>query len=173
MTSSLPSPLTASADPAEAFVAYLDFYRGAARDKVTGLDAEALHSSRLPSGWTPVEMISHLLHMERRWLVWGFLGEAVGDPWGDHVDGDPSGPWVADRTIDDLLAALAAGGRRTSEIVSTHVVLDRAATGGRFPAGEVAPTLGAILFHVMQEYARHVGHLDIVRELADGATGES
>jgi uncharacterized damage-inducible protein DinB len=172
MTTSLPSPLTASSDPAQAFIAYLDYFREAARSKVAGLDDAALRGSRLPSGWSPVELISHLVHMERRWLVWGFLGGPIDDPWADHADGDESGRWATERTIDDLLGALADGGRRTSEIIATHDLLERAATGGRFPADEDAPTLITILFHVMQEYARHLGHLDVARELVDGSTGE-
>ncbi|WP_332662484.1 DinB family protein [Aeromicrobium sp.] len=172
-TPSQPSPHTATSDPAQAFIAYLDFFRDAARRKVVGLDDRTLRESLLPSGWTPLQMISHLVHMERRWFVWGFLGEQVVDPWGDNVDGIASGRWSTDRTLDDLLTALAEGGRRTSEIVSTHDLLDHAASGGRFPDGEPTPTLIAILFHVMQEYARHLGHLDIVRELIDGTTGDN
>jgi len=168
----LPSPATATSDPAQAFVAYLDYFRDAARRKVADLDDRALRESRLPSGWSPIELISHLVHMEQRWFVWGFLGEQVGEPWGDNVDGIGSGVWATDRTLDDLLAALDEGGRRTTEIVATNDLHDHAATGGRFPEGEPTPTLIAILFHVMQEYARHLGHLDIVRELIDGETGE-
>jgi hypothetical protein len=44
--------------------------------------------------------------------------------------------------------------------------------GGRFKTEEEAPVLGRILFHLLQEYARHVGHLDVARELIDGQTGE-
>jgi uncharacterized damage-inducible protein DinB len=173
MTPSLPSPSTASSDPSDEFTAYLDFYRDAARRKVADLDHAALHTSRVPSGWSPAELVSHLVHMERRWLVWGFLGEPIDDPWGDHAGGDESGRWATERTTDDLLTALDDGGRRTSEIISTHDLLERATTGGRFTAGEDAPSLITILFHVMQEYARHLGHLDVARELIDGATGES
>ena len=45
------------------------------------------------------------------------------------------------------------------------------ASGGRFDDDD-RPTLNWILFHVLQEYARHAGHLDVVRELTDGVTGE-
>lgn len=166
---SLPSPATATSDPAQAFVTYLDYFRDAARRKVADLDDTTLRESILPSGWTPIELIAHLVHMERRWLVWGFLAEPVDEPWGDH---DASRRWTTDRPLDELLDALADGGRRTTDIVSTHELLEHAATGGRFPEGEPVPTLIAILFHVMQEYARHLGHLDIVRELIDGTTGE-
>lgn len=48
----------------------------------------------------------------------------------------------------------------------------RAPTGGRFATEADAPTLGWILFHLLQEYARHAGRLDVVRELADGTVGE-
>ena len=55
--------------------------------------------------------------------------------------------------------------------VLAEVPLDTvAATGGRFDADP--PPLAWICFHVLQEYARHVGHLDVVVELAGGATGE-
>ena len=113
-------------------------------------------------------MISHLVHMERRWLVWGFLGEQVDAPWGDQ---DDAGVWATDLTREELLTALADVGRRTTEIIATHDLHDHAATGGRF-TDEPTPALITILFHVLQEYARHVGHLDIVRELIDGTTGE-
>ncbi|MCL7021164.1 DinB family protein, partial [Vibrio vulnificus] len=48
----------------------------------------------------------------------------------------------------------------------------RAAGGGRVAGEGEAPTRGWILCHVLQEYARHAGHLDVVRELADGTRGE-
>ena len=52
-------------------------------------------------------------------------------------------------------------------------IAERGAVGGRFADdGTPPPTLAWICFHVLQEYARHAGHLDVVRELADGATGE-
>ncbi|GAA0449675.1 hypothetical protein GCM10010361_12180 [Streptomyces olivaceiscleroticus] len=47
-----------------------------------------------------------------------------------------------------------------------------ARSGGGFNPPDHHPTLSWILFHLLQEYARHVGQLDVVRELADGATGE-
>ena len=168
----LPEPGPGIVDPAARFLDYLDYYRAEVSRKVSDLDDRRLHESLLPSGWTPIQLVAHLVHMERRWFVWGFLAEPVDEPWGDHVDGIASGAWATDRTLDDLLAALAECGRRTTEIVTSHDLLDAAATGGRFAEGEPAPTLASILFHVMQEYARHMGHLDVVRELIDGTTGE-
>lgn len=166
---SLPEPSTRTVDPATALLDYLDYFRAEIRRKVSGLDKNDLSTSRLPSGWTALELLAHLVHMERRWLVWGFLGEAVTAPWGDQND---EGRWQTDLDVTVLLDLLDAGGRRTSAIVRSHPVDQRAATGGRFPEGDATPTLLAILLHVEQEYARHTGHLDIVRELCDGLTGE-
>ncbi|PZR54195.1 Mini-circle protein [Xylanimonas oleitrophica] len=166
-------PQLDSADPAAQLIAYLDYYRGVVERKITGLSEEELTTSRLPSGWTPLELLTHLVHMERRWFVWGFLGEQVPQPWGDHAGGDPEAPWqVPDgATAASLLAALHEGGQRTRAVLTTSDLAERGADGGRF-AHEPAPTLAWIGFHVLQEYARHAGHLDVARELADGATGE-
>jgi hypothetical protein len=49
---------------------------------------------------------------------------------------------------------------------------DVARLGGRFTTADQAPPLARILFHLLQEYACHLGHLDIARELIDGTTGE-
>lgn len=175
MTSPDVEPRLGSANPPEQFVAYLDHYRAVVARKLDGLTGDQLRSSVLPSGWTPLELLTHLVHMERRWFVWGFLGEQVAHPWGDNVDDAPDSPWRVpdDVTCDELVAALHAGGARTRDILARHDLAERAAVGGRFaPDGDTPPTLLWICFHVLQEYARHAGHLDIVRELADGETGE-
>ncbi|EST38225.1 hypothetical protein N566_08665 [Streptomycetaceae bacterium MP113-05] len=159
------------ADPGELLAGQLDYYRATLLQKLDGMPEAELRTSQLPSGWTPLELLHHLRHVERRWLCWGFLAEQVPDPWAD--DG-PGGRWYVpdDVTAGQVRAeftdqceqsrAAAAGGR----------LEDRAAVGGRFPTSGDAPTLGWILLHLLQEYARHVGQLDIVRELADGAVGE-
>ncbi|QZY29785.1 DUF664 domain-containing protein [Nocardioides coralli] len=156
---------------------YLDWVRGELVAGVLGLPPEQQRTTRVPSGWTPIELLSHVLHMEQRWFVWGFLGEPVAEPWGDwNVEepwaDDDSGTvrdrarWVvADEvTADHLAAQVEAVGRRTREVVLGHALDDTAARGGRF--ADDPPTLEWICFHVLAEYARHAGHLDIVVELA-------
>jgi uncharacterized damage-inducible protein DinB len=163
-----PEPGGGTADPATLFVRYLDFYRATVLRKVASLPQEGLRRSLLPSGWTPLEMLSHLAHMERRWIVWGFLGEAVADPWGDG-GGDH---WQVpdDVSVEDLVALLLRTGERTTRVLTEHPLQETAATGGRFRADP--PTLAWICFHVLQEYARHAGHLDVAVELAGGDLGE-
>lgn len=153
------------------FLDYLDYYRSVVAAKLDGLSDAELRSSRLPSGWTPIELLKHLIFMERRWLRWGFAAESLPDPWGDN---DDAGRWRVEHneSVDALIAALHDGGRQTRRLVQ-QVDLDApSGVGGRFRSVEEAPALVWVLFHVLQEYARHAGHLDIVRELADGSTGE-
>ena len=131
-------------------------------------DAE-LRSSRLPSGWTPLELVKHLRYVELRWLEWGFEGRDVGDPWGDR-EGDrwSVGP---QETAATLLADLRAQGARSRAIIETHRLDEVGQPGERWDGADPA-TLERVLFHLLQEYARHVGHLDIVTELATGTSGE-
>ena len=161
-----------ASDPIELLLRYLDDYRGIIEKKLTGLSDAELRTSRLPSGWTPLELLKHLVFMERRWLRWGFTAEQVEHPWGDSAD-NPDGAWTLapDDTLEGLLTQLHAGGEFTNQVVPGVDPATRGAVGGRFVSDD-RPTLNWILFHVLQEYARHAGHLDVARELADGATGE-
>ncbi|WP_345346984.1 DinB family protein [Actinoallomurus liliacearum] len=166
-----PEPPQTMSDPAELLAAYLDFYRDAVLRKLEGLSPPQLRTSVLPSGWTPLELLKHLAHVERRWLCWGFAGEPVREPWGD--DG-PDGRWhVADgESAEEVTAFFLEQCRRSREIVAVARLSDVASGSGRFTPPAVRPTLGRILFHLLQEYARHVGQLDVARELIDGSVGE-
>jgi uncharacterized damage-inducible protein DinB len=164
----LPEPGSSTAE-ADLFASYLDYFRSEVRRKTADLDDSDLTASQLPSRWTAAELVSHLVHMEQRWFVWGFLGEQVESPWGDQ---DAAGRWTTTTPLAELLDALDRGGRRTTEILATHPLTKQAASGGRFNGEDPPPNLLGIAFHVLQEYARHTGHLDVVRELIDGTTGE-
>lgn len=171
MTTPLEEPTEGLSDPRALLLDYLDYYRATVARQVDGLGVDELRTSRLPSGWTAVELLKHLVYMERRWLQWGFRAERIEAPWGEA---DPhTNRWVvgADETVPQLLDQLSEAGRRTREIVEASDLSREAAIGGRFGDGDDPPTLAWILFHVLQEYARHAGHLDIARELADGRTG--
>jgi uncharacterized damage-inducible protein DinB len=157
------------ASRAEVFLGYLDFFRSKVLDKVGGLPESELRHSRLPSGWTPVELVKHLQFIEFRWLEWGFEGREVADPWGD----DREERWhvPAGETLHDLTSALEAQGDRSRAVVESHHLSEVGRPGPRWDGADPA-TLERILFHLLQEYARHLGHVDIVAELAGGSVGE-
>ncbi|EQD85969.1 DUF664 domain-containing protein [Saccharopolyspora spinosporotrichia] len=127
----------------------------------------------MPSGWVPLGLLKHLAHVERRWLQWGFAAEQVDRPWADHEPGSDD-RWLLepDDTLDSVREFFLAQCERSRAIAAGARLEDRSAVGGRFGPGDEPPTLAWILFHLLQEYARHVGHLDIARELGDGLTGE-
>jgi len=153
------------------FAAYLAFYRATVVEKARSLPEAELRRPLVPSGWTPLELARHLAFMERRWFVWGFLGEHVDDPWGDS-QGSPDAAWLvpASVSLDDVLARLTEQEARTEALLASTPLEQLAATTGRFRTDP--PDLRYVCFHVLQEYARHVGHLDVAVELAGGPVGE-
>ncbi len=162
---------------AERWAGYLDWVREEIIAAVLTLSPAERRASRVPSGWSPIELLSHVLHMEQRWFVWGFLGEQVAEPWGDWSVDEPwgegaDGRWVVadDVTAEELADWLRAMGRRTTELLRSHPLDAVASGGGRF--ADDPPSLEWICFHVLAEYARHAGHLDIAVELAGSPTGE-
>jgi Protein of unknown function (DUF664) len=157
-------------DLREILLQQLSYYRASLLTKLDGLTDDQLTASILPSGWSPLGLLKHLVFVERRWMQWGFEAEQVPDPWGDH-DPDSDG-WLfePDETLYVLTERLRAIAARTDAIAREAELTDRAGLGGRFTCDP--PTLGWILVHLLQEYARHVGHLDVVREMVDGTVGE-
>lgn len=83
VSTSFPEPTRPIANRADVLVGYLDFFRARTVEKVAALPEAKQRVSRLASGWTPLELVRHLTFVERRWLVWGFLGQDIGDPFGD------------------------------------------------------------------------------------------
>jgi uncharacterized damage-inducible protein DinB len=164
-------------DGAGRWADYLGWLREDIIAAVLALSPAEQRTPRVPSGWAPLELLNHVLHMEQRWFVWGFLGEAVAEPWGDW---NVAEPWTADdsdetkpsarwlvpsgTTAEELATRLRMLGDRTRRILSDHPLDAPAAAGGRFD--DDPPTLEWICFHVLAEYARHAGHLDVSIELS-------
>jgi uncharacterized damage-inducible protein DinB len=164
----LPEPAPDRTDVKQQFLDYLAFYRQAIVGKLRGLSDDDLRASRLPSGWSPLEMLKHVLYVERRWLQWGFGGQDLDDVWGDRREGR----WAVapDDTLESLVDQWEQLAKGSTALIEGAELTDLAPPGERFEEGTA--TLMSILFHVLQEFARHAGHLDIVRELIDGTTGE-
>ena len=162
-------------DPRELLLGYLDWYREALLRKIDGLSDAQLRTPAGPLGWSPLGLVKHLGWVERRWMQWGFNAADV-LPWlpgADQAAGERTEYNVtAGEPTADVIAGYLREVQRTRELCAPAALADASKLGGRFPAPGPGPSLGRILFHLLQEYARHVGQLDIARELIDGSTGE-
>lgn len=166
----LDGPGVGVSDPHELLLGYLDWYRDALMRKLAGLSDAQLRTPVEPLGWSPLGMVRHLGWVERRWMRWGFAAEDVlaYPPGGDEAE------WTvpADESTDSVMAAYRDEVRRSRSLAAGTGLSEPSRVGGRFETPELAPPLGRILFHLLQEYARHLGQLDVARELIDGVTGE-
>ena len=149
-------------------IAYLNAERGAVLAIIDGLDEDKLRTPIVPTGWTPIGLIWHLGGAEMYWFQIVVAGRLPEDDSGD--DG-PGAPFVTDEPIADVIANYRAQCRQSDEILASVSLSDR-------PHGPVDPNMAdlstdvrTIALHMIEETARHAGHLDIARELLDGATG--
>jgi uncharacterized protein DUF664 len=99
-------------------------------------------------------------------------GVCLDQVWGENDQN--TGRWsvAAEESADDIRALFMDACARSRTIVAGARLHETARSGGRFNPPDHHPALIWILFHLLQEYARHVGQLDVIRELADGSTGK-
>lgn len=156
------------ADQRAALLGWYDLQRGIVVLKCEGLSEEDARRSVIPTSplMTVAGIVSHLTWAEQLWFEHAFLGRELEGPGWDGVE--DSEFRVGDRTLAELVTAYEAQCRRSDEIIAAHE-LDAPGTGGQFPSA--GATLGWMLAHMLEETARHAGHLDLVRELLDGETG--
>ena len=150
----------------ESIAGFLDFLRETVIWKSTGLsDADAARPL-LPSPTTVPGLIQHLTDVERSWFRTDMEGE-VGVPERRTAD-DRDGAFrvAADVSLDDLIADYRAACDESRAVVARHQLDDRCALHDH------RYTLRWIMLHMIEETARHAGHIDILRELLDGVTGE-
>ncbi|WP_405900439.1 DinB family protein [Streptomyces sp. NBC_00727] len=166
----LDGPAVGVSDTRGLLLGYLDWYRKALMRKLAGLPDDVLRAPVDPMGWSPLGLVQHLGWVERRWLRWGFgaVDVVAHPPGGDAAEWTVAAGTPTAQVIADYQAEVAA----SNSLLATAGLSDKARLGGRFKTPDQAPTLSRILFHLLQEYARHVGHVDIARELIDGETGE-
>jgi uncharacterized damage-inducible protein DinB len=163
-------------DEAETLVAYLDYHRDTLRRKVAGLDREQLGRTFGPSTMTLGGLVKHLTLVEDSWFSVVLKGNPYAEPW-DAVDwdGDPDWEWRTGATDgpEALLAEYDATVDRVSAIVGDVIATDGldALSAKQSRRGEGAFSLRWILLHMIEEYARHNGHADLLRESIDGEVG--
>lgn len=165
-----------SGDEATLLRAFLAFHRDTLRLKAAGLAEPDLHRTLPPSTMTLASLLTHLAYVEDFWCGTVLLGREPAEPWAslDWAD-DGDADWHLARHLDHGAArrllddAVAASDAAVEEALATPAGLDTVAARERH--GEHV-SLRWILIHLVEEYARHNGHADMLREAVDGATGE-
>jgi uncharacterized damage-inducible protein DinB len=170
-----PEPPVA-ADELGTLLGFLDFQRATLAWKCAGLDAAGLRATVGASSMTLGGLLKHLAYVEDAWFARWLHGHDRKPPW-DAVDwtADPDWEWhsAASDTPAQLLTLWEGSVARSRELLAEALAqggLDRPAQRA-WPDGR-SPTLRWILVHMVEEYARHNGHADLLRESVDGATGE-
>jgi uncharacterized damage-inducible protein DinB len=148
---------------------WLDFHRATLLAKCQGLGPEALATRSVPpSTLSLLGLVRHMSEVERHWFSRVLLGERVVDRYCTKEDRDGDFDGAAADNAAEGLAAFSADCERSREIQAAAGPLERPAEG-RWRGVEVS--LRWILVHMIEEYARHNGHADLLRQAIDGAVG--
>jgi Protein of unknown function (DUF664) len=171
---SYPEPPLAG-DEAATLLGSLERQRATFVWKCSGLDAAGLRATHAPSSMTLGALLKHLALIEDNYFSRKLLGRELGPPWNTvDWDADPDWEWhsAADDTPEELLALWHAAVARSRAAV-TQMLGDGdlgQLSRGDWPNG--APSLRRILVDLIEEYARHTGQADLIRESVDGLVGE-
>jgi Protein of unknown function (DUF664) len=144
--------------------------------KCGGLDAAGLRATVGASSITLGGLLKHLAVVEDETFSWKWLGRKLGPPW-DAVDWntDPEWDWRSanDDSPEQLFTLWHDAVARSRSVVEEALAKGGLGQLGRLttPSGE-SPSLRRLLIDLIEEYARHVGHADLIRESVDGLVGE-
>ncbi len=167
------------ADEVTTLRAFLDSHRETFRWKCGGLTQQQLAQPLPPSEMTLGGMMKHLAVVESSWFEDDFSGRGLMPPF-DTVDWDADRDWEWHTSTDDTpeeLSALFDDACRRADAVLDEALADGGVGLDGLSAAEDAGSRGRfslrwILLHMIEEYARHNGHADLIREAIDGQTGQ-
>jgi hypothetical protein len=174
MTELAPDPeLLPNADEATTLHSFLDHYRSIFVRKAEGLTDAQVRLTLEPSELTLLGLVRHMAEVEQSWFRRRFTDNDVPFIYCTDEDGDGDFHPSASDTMDDALAALQLEidfARAATAGVPMDTVAAANPAWNRIPNWQ--PSLRWILVHMIEEYARHCGHADLLRQAADGATGD-
>ena len=163
-----------AADEATTLHDFLEYQRAVFVRKVEGLSTEQANRVLAPSDLTLAKLAHHLTFVEDFWAGVVFAGQDPAPPWSTapwEDDPDWEMTTAADQEIGDLVAGLQAAWSRADAVYRRAGSLDRLAANPSGPE-PTRRSLRWILVHLIEEYARHIGHADFLRQAIDGATGD-
>jgi uncharacterized damage-inducible protein DinB len=158
------------ADERTTLVAALDHQRAILWRKCDGVPAERMVERAVPpSSLSLLGLVRHVADVERVWFRRRFAGEDVPLRYSTRDDPDRDFDDVRPEGVEEALAAWRAECDAARRIVAAARSLDAL---GRQPRRDEQWTLRWLLVHLVEEYARHNGHADLLRERIDGTVGD-
>jgi uncharacterized damage-inducible protein DinB len=153
-------------------VSFLEYYRSVLIRKAVGLDSAQLAATLGRSSLTIGGLVKHMAFVEDHWFGHVLLGEEYPEPWAS-ADWNTSPDWEFDTAPNDSPTELLAQYERSVERSrrALDAVDDLDAIAAR-PSHDQPVNVRWILVHLIEEYARHCGHADLIRESIDGRTGD-
>jgi uncharacterized damage-inducible protein DinB len=144
--------------------------------KCGGLGADGLRATTAASSMTLGGLLKHLALVEADWFAVKLRGEPIGAPW-DSADWDADPDWEWSSAADDSPEYLYA--LWNDAVARSRAMVDAALMEGgvdqpghhTWPDGRT-PNVRRIIADMIEEYARHTGHADLLREAVDGLVGE-
>ncbi|MGI9647647.1 MAG: DinB family protein [Acidimicrobiia bacterium] len=149
----------------ETLRAFLQQNRSIVLWKLDGITLEQGAQKTVESDTTLLGVLKHLAWVERWWFCDFIDGQEVEYPWGEE---DPDGEWRINEgdTVDSIRELYATAVDEANTVIDAAESLDvMGSSGGR------SRSLRWVMVHMIEETARHAGHLDIIREIIDGTAG--
>jgi uncharacterized damage-inducible protein DinB len=145
--------------------AWLDFHRATLINKCAGLTDDQLKTrSCPPSSISLLGLVRHMVEVEHGWFA-GLAGERGAPRYYSDERPDDDFDALDSHPVDEVFAAYQEECERSRQRVAGRALDDT------FALGERTFDLRGILLHMIEEYARHNGHADLIREAIDGSTG--
>lgn len=175
MGDSTVQPTSRSAE-SDALLSVLERNRRTFAWKTSGLDAAGMRATTAASTMTLGGLVKHMALVEADWVAVKLVGQEYGPPW-DAVDFDEDSEWewrTGAQDPPEVVEKLYRDAVERSRELVARVLEERGLDGPAsfaWPDGRT-PSVRAMLLDLIEEYARHTGHADILREAVDGRVGE-
>ena len=164
-----------AADEVTTLRAFLDFQRDVLRRKTERLTADELSRPLPPTTMTLGGLLKHLAVVEVDWVTGDLHGRELGEPWASvDWDADPDWEWHSARfdTPEELRAIFDDAVREADRGIDEGLALGGPGLLAQREGRQGRVNLRWILVHLIEEYARHLGHADLLREAIDGSVGD-
>jgi uncharacterized damage-inducible protein DinB len=154
----------------EMLVSFVEHHRATLALKCAGLTSEqAARRSVLPSSMSLLGLVRHMTDVEKMWFVLRFKGEEPKNLYRTEQDPDAAFNELAGVDLEESLAHWSEACDRSREITAAVDSLDELSIGTR--RGNQHVSMRWMLIHLIEEYARHNGHADLLRQAIDGSVG--